>query len=163
MYKFSIRYGLAAGILCGSIMVIAFYSGIPTRGNRFLNISNLIFMYLPSLLTIYSARKVNGGEILFKDAIKIGVSASILTAMVFSLFTATYYYLLNPNFATKYLVDIEISLKQAGITGAELKKQMGEWAADMSAGNQTFKTFFATTIFTTILAAINALILCKKD
>jgi hypothetical protein len=120
-------------------------------------------MYLPSLLTIYSARKVNGGEILFKDALKIGLSASILTSMLFSLFTATYYYVLNPNFAVKYLVDIEISLKQAGVTGAELKKQMAEWAADISPWNQTFKTFFSATIFTAILAAINALILCKKD
>jgi hypothetical protein len=163
MYKFSIRYGLAAGIICGTIMVIAFYTGIPTRGNKYLSITNLLFMYIPSFLTIYSGRKANGGEILFKDAIKIGVSAGILTAMVFSLFTASYYYVLNPDFATKYLADIEISLKQAGIKGAELKKQMGEWAADMSPSNQTFKTFFASTILNSILAAINALILCKKD
>jgi hypothetical protein len=163
MYKYSVKYGLTAGILCGSIMVTAFYSGISTRGNSYLTISNLFLMYLPSLLTIYSARKVNGGEILFKDALKIGLSASILTSMVFSLFTATYYYVLNPNFAVKYLVDIEISLKQAGVTGAELKKQMAEWAADISPWNQTFKTFFSATIFTAILAAINALILCKKD
>ena len=163
MYKYSIRYGLAAGIIIGTIMVTAFYSGIPTRGNKYLTISNLIIMYLPSFLTIYSARKFNGGEILFKDALRIGVSASILTSIVFTIFTATYYYLLNPNFAIKYLVDIEISLKQAGITGVELKKQMAEWAADMSPGNQTFKTFFSATILTSIIAAINALILCKKD
>lgn len=163
MYKFSIKYGLVAGMLSGTMMVVAFYSGIPTRGNRVLTIINLILMYLPSLLSIYTARKYNGGEITFKKAISVGISSGILTGFVFALFTATYYYILNPNFADKYLVDIEISLKQAGITGDELKKQMAEWVADMSPGNQTFKVFFGSTILAAILAAINALILCKKD
>jgi hypothetical protein len=163
MYKLSLKYGAAAGIICGSMMVIAFYSGIPTRGNRYLTLANLFFMYIPSFMTIYSARKLNGGEITFKEAIRIGVSSGILSAFIFGAFTASYYFFLNPNFADKYLVDIEISLKQAGITGAELKKQMAEWKADMSPGNQTIKTLFATTVFVSVLAAINALILCKKD
>ncbi len=163
MYKHSLKYGAIAGILCGSMMVIAFYSGIPTRGNRYLMLGNLFFMYIPSLMTIYSVRKLNGGDITFKEALRIGISSGILTAFIFGAFTAAYYYFLNPNFADKYLVDIEISLKQAGVTGAELKKQMAEWAADMSASNQTIKTLFVTTVLTTILSAINALILCKKD
>jgi len=163
MYKHSLKYGAIAGILCGSMMVIAFYSGIPTRGNRYLTLANLFFMYIPSFMTIYSVRKLNGGDITFKEALRTGISSGILTAFIFGAFTAAYYYFLNPNFADKYLVDIEISLKQAGVTGAELKKQMAEWAADMSASNQTIKTLFVTTVLTTILSAINALILCKKD
>jgi len=163
MYKHSLKYGAIAGILCGSMMVIAFYSGIPTRGNRYLTLANLFFMYIPSFMTIYSVRKLNGGDITFKEALRTGISSGILTAFIFGAFTAAYYYFLNPNFADKYLVDIEISLKQSGVTGAELKKQMAEWAADMSASNQTIKTLFVTTVFTTILSAINALILCKKD
>jgi hypothetical protein len=163
MYKYSLKYGAAAGILCGSMMVIAFYSGIPTRGNRYLMFANLFFMYIPSFMTIYTVRKQNGGDITFKEALRMGASSGILTTFIFGAFTATYYYFLNPNFADKYLVDIEISLKQAGITGAELKKQMAEWAADMSPWNQSIKTLFSSTVFAVILAAINALILCKKD
>jgi hypothetical protein len=163
MYKYSIKYGILAGALSGTIMVIAFYAGYPTKGNRYLTVINLILMYAPSFLAIYSVRKVNEGEITFKNALKIGILASVIGIFIYTCFSATYYYILNPNFANKYLPDIEISLKQAGVTGAELKKQMAEWREELSAFNRTITIFFGSSILSSILGGINALVLCKKD
>lgn len=163
MLKFSLKYGILAGSLSGTMMMIAFFSGIPTRGNNYLLLGHLLFMYLSSFLSIYMAKKFNGGEIEFSKALRVGVSAALLMGLIFASFTACYYYILNPNFADKYLVDIEISLKQAGIIGAELKKQMAEWKEDMSAYNQTLKILISSSLIAIILAAINSLIFCKKD
>lgn len=163
MYKYGIRYGMICGILSGSMMVIAFYSGIPTKGNSFITIANTLFLYAPSFLAIYSVNKFNGEQLEFKKALRLGISSSLLYTFIFSAFTAVYYYFLNPNFGDKYLVDIEISLKQSGISAAELQRQMEEWKADMSAFNQTSKTLIAMSIAGAVFAAINSLILCKKD
>jgi Flp pilus assembly protein protease CpaA len=163
MYKHSLKYGAASGITLGTIMVATYYAGLPTRGNNYLLLANLFFMFISSFLTIYTVRKINGGDITFKDALKIGLLAGWLTTLIFTIFTAVYYNFLNPNFADKYLVDIEISLKQAGVTGAELKKEMAQWRIDISANNRTLMVLNKSALSSGLLAAINAIILCKKD
>jgi hypothetical protein len=163
MYKSSIKYGAASGIIIGLISVATFYAGYPTRGNKYLTIASLFFLYIPSLLTIYNVRKSNGGEISFMNSLKVGILSGWITSLIFIIFTYMYYNYLNPNFAYKYLVDIEISLKQSGLTGAELKKEMADWKVFFSPNSLTLNTLFRTILTTTIMAAINALILFKKD
>jgi hypothetical protein len=108
-------------------------------------------------------RKSNGGEISFMNSLKVGILSGWITSLIFIIFTYVYYNYLNPNFAYKYLVDIEISLKQAGLKGAELKKEMADWKVFFSPNSLTLNTLFRTILTTTIMAAINALILFKKD
>lgn len=163
MQKFSLRHGAIAGIGCGLLLTSAYLLGFQTKGNRVLILATLLLNYSASFGAIFFARKYNNGEIDFKNSIKIGISAALIYALIFTAFTAFYYYILNPNFADKYLVDIEISLKHLGKTGDALKKDMDEWREDMSAYNQTLKLMFSNAISSSVFAAINALILCKKD
>jgi hypothetical protein len=159
----SIKYGALAGILCGAMMTTAFYAGVSTRNNRYLTLGFIILTFASSFVTIYKEKKDKDGEIDFKRSLKIGISAALLCAIIFSGFTFFYYTVMNPNYATKYLVDIELSLKQAGKAGAALQNEMNLWREDMSPLNQTAKTLFGISVISSIFAAINALILCKKD
>jgi hypothetical protein len=74
-----------------------------------------------------------------------------------------YYFYLNPNFAEKYLVDIEISLKNSGLSQAEFQRQMKEWREDFLPMSQLIRFVLGMLTINLILAAVNSVILCKKD
>lgn len=159
----SLKFGIISGALCGTMMTTAFYLGIETRNNSNLVLPLLLFVYGGSMFTIKNAKKVNGGEIRFFKAFLTGIVSGILTAIVFATFTYVYYTFLNPNYAEKYLVDIEISLKHVGKTGAALKKDMDEWREELSVHSKVSQIFINMLVFTAILSLINAIIFCKKD
>lgn len=163
MYKYSLRYGIISGNLAGLVMTTAFFLGIPTKGNPVLMLILLILIYMQSFMTIYHSRRFFEGEITFKNAFITSTASSMLYTIFFASYTLFYYTQLNPHFADKHLIDIEISLKHSGISAAEVQKQMSEWRADLTALNQTKNLFFGCSAFVIILSAINALILCKKD
>jgi hypothetical protein len=159
----AIKYGALGGTLCGIMMTAAFYAGIQTKNNEYLTLGTLLLNFSACFFPIREVRQKLGGEIEFKKAIGISISAGILAAIVFSIFTITYYTILNPNFADPYLNDIEISLKQAGLKGEALKNEMQQWRQDLTAINQTAKTLLGFSFLNSIFAAISSLILCKKD
>jgi len=163
MKLLGLKYGASAGLLAGLMMTTAFYCGIATKNNQYLTLGTLLLMYSSTLFPIMHTKKLLGGEIEFKNAFKIGLSSGIFCALIFTLCTLIYYSILNPNYSYKHLVDIEISLKQSGLSGVALKHDMDLWREDMSVRNQVTKTMIAMSIFNTVLSAINALILCKKD
>lgn len=161
--KISLKYGAISGLFIGCTMLTLFLLGFETRGNSFVTVLNLLVTFSGSFLPIYMVRRALGGEIVFKSAIRYGLSGAFMMAVVFAIITAIYYNFVNPNFATKYLVDIEISMKHNGATVEEINKELAQWREDMSATNQTLKVFMSFSIIGAILTLINALILCKKD
>jgi hypothetical protein len=163
MYKYSIRTGLIFGFMSGSLMLSAFLLGFPTRGNPFITYTNLTFIFLHSYLAIYFTKKAKGGEIYFKEAILKSFNSSLFYVFIFSIFTMLYYFYLNPNFAEKYLVDIEISLKNSGLSQAEFQRQMKEWREDFLPMSQLIRFVLGMLTINLILAAVNSVILCKKD
>lgn len=163
MYKFSLRYGSLSGIAIGLFMLTLYYFRIPTPGNPYALITNLLLSMSSPFFAIWHLKKYLGGEIDFKTALRIGILAGFITAVIFAIFTAIYYYFINPDYADKYLKDIAISIKQSGVTGKEFNKQMAEWKEEFTAFNQTYNIFIKNSFLGCILALINALILCKKD
>jgi hypothetical protein len=163
MNKYSIGSGLIFGFLSGSVMLAAFLLGFPTKGNPFLTYNNIALIFLHSHLAIRLSRKLTDGEIVFKKAIVVGLVSTLGYVLVFSFFTMLYYFYINPNFADKYMVDIEISLKNSGLSQAEFQKQINEWKEDFLPMNQLLRFSQGMFIINLIIMIINSVILCKKD
>ncbi len=159
----SIKFGGIFGIACGLWLILSYYAGFSQESSRFVFLSCLLFLFLGSFFAIFKARKISGGEIFFKDALKIGLSAGVLGAILFGIFTYIYYHYVNPEFATEILAKIEGSLKASGKSGTELQNEMNVWRKDYSATSQTGKTLLFSIFLSLFFSAINALILCKKD
>lgn len=161
--KISLLFGGLVGLFFGCVMLSFFYLGYNIRGNGILTIIHIIVLFSGSLLPIFMVRKKLGGEIVFKSALWYGVLGAFMMCVVYTLITAIYYNFINPNFADKYIADIEISLKHNGSTAQEIKSELLEWRKEMSAANQTFKVFISFLTMGLVLSVINSLILCKKD
>lgn len=163
MLKKGLIVGIAAGVACGLSQLIPFLLGYSPRNNPLANLMLLLCVFFGPFAAIYTVKKINGGEITFFQALKVGVVSALVSTTVFILFTAVYYYVLNPNFAVQYLKDIEISLKSSGVTGKEFKEQMESWKEDFSPENQLITKYVSMSIFASFFGLINAVILCKKD
>ncbi|HRG59676.1 MAG TPA: DUF4199 domain-containing protein [Bacteroidia bacterium] len=161
--KISLFYGSLAGLFLGCVMLTFFYLGYNTRGNGILTIIHIIVSLSGSFLPIFIVRKKLGGEIVFKSALWYGVTGALMMTVAFTFMTAIYYNFVNPNFADKYLADIEISLKHNGSTAEEIKSELMEWRKEMSPTNLILKVFMSFSTLGLVLSLVNSLILCKKD
>jgi hypothetical protein len=162
MKKIVFKYGIISGFIGALTLIVPYYMDIPTRGNRFLIMIVFMALYFSSFLAIWEARKIDNNEIRFLKALKMGVSAGLIASLFFSFFTAIYYFLLNPDFASSDLKDIEIMLKQQ-YQGAELQQKLIAYKNEVSAWNEAFTKLKGSTITSVILAVVNALMFCKKD
>jgi hypothetical protein len=164
MKNLILKYGIISGLIGLLCFFTAYFLGIPTRGNRYFIIVVLVILYLPSFLSIRKYKQLNNNEVTFLKALWMGFASGIIASLVFAIYTATYYYLINPDFAASDLRDTEILFsKQMGYKGAELISKMEAEKEKLSAWNESITKFKGSFIFCTIVAFANALFFCKKD
>ena len=103
--KSPVKFGLIAGVL-----IIAFYLGLFysenmfTRWGQFAWLISLGIM-LPFLaMSMMAQRAEQGGFIGYKDALKAGLRTTIVTSLIFALFT---YFFFHLAFADVYMKEVE--------------------------------------------------------
>ncbi len=94
----------------------------------------------------------------------MGFASGIIASLVLAIYTAAYYYIINPDFASSDLRDTEILFsKQMGYTGAELISKLEAEKDKLSAWNELVTKFKGSFIYCSIVALVNALFFFKKD
>lgn len=158
-----VKYGAATGLACGVWIIGAHFSGLDSHMSRFIILACMAIIFAGIFFTIYKEKQSLGGEIEFKEALKTGLSAGVLSAILFSVFIYIYYTFLSPNFADPILLEIAEKYKAAGKSSSEIETEMINWRKDFTATSQTGKTLLVTMFLSLFFAALNALILCKKN
>lgn len=163
MNKIILKYGIVSGLIGVFSFLIVFFLGVPSRGNLFIIIFLLITLYLPSFLSIKQYKKANNNEVTFYKALWIGIASGFIASLVIAVYSAVYYYILNPDYATSDIKDLELVFKQMGVKGVELAKQMELEKQKLSPLNELYRKFIGSIFFSLIMALVNALFFFKKD
>jgi len=139
MKKNIIIYGLIAGIVVSTLMLISVNSISHREGNFDYNRSLLIgyaSMLIAFSLVFVGIRnyrdKYNGGIISFGKAFKIGIMIVLIASTIYVVAWLIDYFYFIPDFAEKYSAHILEQLKVSGASQEEIDKQTKEMA-DMSA------------------------------
>src|SRR5690606_11010396 len=90
--KFSVNYGLILGLLMTVIHVFMYASGMMLEGKQW---PQFMYYLLFPILIIYAVsqfKKKNANLLSLSQAIKIGLVASIISALVYSVYSLIFHY-----------------------------------------------------------------------
>src|SRR5882672_5288287 len=135
MKKNIIIYGLIAGIVVSTLMLISVNSMSHREGNFDYNRSLLIgyaSMLIAFSLVFVGIRnyrdKYNGGVISFGKAFKIGIMIVLIASTIYVVAWLIDYYFFIPDFLEKYSAHTLDKLKAGGASQIEIDKQTKEMA-----------------------------------
>ena len=116
--KSSLNFGILFGIIMILEFVISYVADLDPQKNRSVGIitSVMNYMVLPVIFIVLGSlsykKNHNGGYISFSEVLKIGISITVLAALLFSLFNAGFNYVF-PEFVEKSMSQIrEVMLEQ---------------------------------------------------
>src|SRR5690606_26274992 len=101
--KFSVNNGLILGLLMTVIHVFMYASGIMLEGRQW---PQFMYYLLFPILIIYAVsqfKKKNANLLSLSQAIKIGLVASIISALVYSVYSLIFHYVIDPEFVNKLM------------------------------------------------------------
>ncbi len=173
MKKNILVYGLIAGLLVATFMLISVNTMSHCEGSMDLETSMLIGY--ASMLVAFSLvfvgirnyrNKFNGGLISFGKAFKIGILMVLVASTVYVAAWMVDYYLFMPDFFEKYSTQAIRELKASGASQAEILEQTAEMT-DMSKmlSNPFFHaliTYMEILPVGLLVTLISALILKRK-
>lgn len=146
-------------------MIGSYYLGIiNTPKGKYNGLFAMVFIYFASFIPIYIAKKNSGGNgIEFKEAIKFGLRASLICSFVFALSAVIYYYFINPDFASPYLLEAKKYYEGMGKTAEEVALEIKALGLSLNSFREVTKVLFFSTFFGFMFSAVNALVFCKKN
>ncbi|NER18047.1 DUF4199 domain-containing protein [Spongiivirga citrea] len=135
MKKTVLRFGLFGAITICVLFVLALSlgSGLDYSAQEIIGYSSMIISLSFVFFGIKHFRdKENNGVVTFKQALKIGLLISLLTALAFGVLDTLYTQLVNPDFATEYYTDYIKKLEEtvpaeeleAAVATAEIQKEL---------------------------------------
>lgn len=101
--KFSVNYGLILGLIMTVIHVFMYVSGMMLEGKQW---PQFMYYLLFPILIIYAVsqfKKKNANLLSLSQAIKIGLVASIISALVYSVYSLIFHYVIDPEFVNKLM------------------------------------------------------------
>lgn len=170
MKKTVIVYGLIAGLIVSSIMVISMafcYQSDKMEGSMLLGFASMILAFSLVFVGIKNYRdKYNGGAITFWRAFLTGLYITLIASTVYVVVWMIDYYFFIPDFMEKYAAYVLKEASESGLSQIELDKK----AAEMATYSELYRNPIGVALLTYleilpvgILAnLISALILRKK-
>lgn len=135
MKKNILIYGLIAGVIVSSLMLVSMNYLSHCEGNMDYNTSMLIgyaSMFIALSLVFVGIKnyrdKYNGGVISFGKAFKVGFLIALIAATIYVAAWLIYYFYFMPDFMEKYSAHMLEELRASGASQVEIDKQVVEMA-----------------------------------
>jgi hypothetical protein len=131
MKKNIIIYGLIAGIVVSTLMLLSVNSTSNTHGNTDLIIgyASMLIAFSLVYVSIRNYRnKYNNGVISFGKAFKIGIMIVLIASTIYVIAWLIDYFYFIPDFMEKYSAHMIDNLKASGASQVEIDKQTKEMA-----------------------------------
>ena len=101
--KFAINYGLILGAVMILLSVIMYATGMTLRGEQWPNFIYYIIFPVVIIYGLSQFKKQNAGVLSLGDAIKFGLSAAVISALVAAVYTLIFVYVIDPEFMGQVL------------------------------------------------------------
>ena len=170
MKKNVIVFGLIAGAIVSTLMIIGMARGIETMNWDYgmaIGYTSMLIAFSFVFVGIKNYRdKYNNGAITFGKAFKTGFWISLIASTIYVVVWMIYYYGFVPDFMDKYSAYYIEKATASGATAAEIQKQ----SAEMEGWKEMYKNPLYVILLTyaeilpvgLVITLISALILKKK-
>ncbi|MGC6430978.1 MAG: DUF4199 domain-containing protein [Jejuia sp.] len=101
--KFSVNYGLILGIIMIVISVVMYATGMMLEGKQWPMFIYYIIFPVFVIYTINKYKKHNANTLKLGEALKVGVSVAVVSAVVYGLYNILFNYLIDPEFIDKMM------------------------------------------------------------
>jgi hypothetical protein len=143
----AIKIGIINGVIAVSLMYISYYMGMDAFMNQqYLN-PFLPYMMIILLIAGFRLRKLNGGYLSFKEAIKFTFLSYVIATVLMAIGTYILFNLIDKDLTQKaFVLGLEKSralMERMGASEEEIEKTIGKM------GSEKLETGFKTTLLGT--------------
>ena len=96
--KFALNYGVILGVLMIAIGVVTYVTGMALEGKQWPNIIYYISFPVVIMYAISQYKKANANTLSLGDAIKVGLSIAVISAIVYLIYGLLFNYVIDPEF-----------------------------------------------------------------
>ena len=96
--KFALNYGVILGVLMIAIGVVTYVTGMALEGQQWPNIIYYIAFPVVIMYAISQYKKANANTLGIGDAIKVGLSIAVISAIVYLIYGLLFNYVIDPEF-----------------------------------------------------------------
>lgn len=171
--KSSIKFGLYTGIISG-IWVISCFTivswintslqlDIPALEIRaYSGLFSIIILVLGIYLGIREAKRRNGWQISYGEAVKTGIIVSVITGMLVALFSWLYCTVINPGYATYMSKEAEKAMIAAHDTPETIRRQLEKVKQEFATSTQVIMALAGQIVAGSISSLIIGIFIRNK-
>jgi hypothetical protein len=171
--KPSIKFGLYTGILLG-VWTISCFSivswlnhsmnlSIPARKIRaYSGLFSIVILVVGVYLAIKEAKRSNGNQIRYAEAVKTGVIVSVITGVVVAFFSYLYCTVINPGYADHMVKEAEQAMVAAHDTTEKISQQLTKVKQEFSTSSQVIMALAGQIIVGSICSLIIGIFVRSK-
>ncbi len=104
-----------------------------------------------------------GDNFSYWQALKIGITISLIVAIIVSLASLLYVTVINPGFTNDMVSEAELTLKKSGAGTAEITKKLSAVRNEFSVAGQTIGSLIVQSITGTIFSLVLGLFYRSKN
>ncbi|KAA3620935.1 MAG: DUF4199 domain-containing protein [Flavobacterium sp.] len=101
--KFATPLGVVLGLILIVIVVVMYVTGMLQEGVQWPMYLFYLIFPLYTGYVVHAYRKANGGYLSLGSALKVGVTAAIISGLVYLVYNLIFVYLIDPEFPAKML------------------------------------------------------------
>lgn len=162
--KFAMNYGLVLGGIMILLSVIMYGTGMSLRGEQWPQFLYYIIFPVIIIYGISQFKKSNAGILSLGDAIKFGLVTSVISALVFSVYSLLFNYIIDPEFMDQAMKVAEEKLMENPNMTPEMLEQSINWMKTLSNPFLGVAFWLAlSSIFGLIYSLIGGLVMKKES
>lgn len=127
--------------------------------DRYRYYATLLLLLVGIFISIYFARKSNGGYIDFKPAMKTGFLYTVILALVLAIFNYLYYSFIAPDVVDFFAAEAKKAMTEQKLPEADIAKNLELVRSYFG----SFRMFMSTMIMGVLLCILGAAVLRRKN
>ena len=101
--SFAINYGVILGVIMIALSVISYVTGQALQGAQWPQLIYYIAFPVVIMYSISSFKKSNANELTLGNAIKLGVLAGVISAIIYVIYGLLFNYVIDPEFMSQLM------------------------------------------------------------
>ena len=161
--KFALNYGVILGLIIILISVIMYVTGMQLEGVQWpIYVFYLIFLVV-IFYAVHQFKKQNGNFLKLTEAIKIGVLAGVVSALLFGIYTLLFNYVIDPGFMELMMDSTRDKLRENPNMTDEMVESSMEWVETFSSPWMLTAYWLALSAFFGLIYSLVAGLIMKKE
>ncbi|WP_111306917.1 DUF4199 domain-containing protein [Confluentibacter sediminis] len=161
--KFAVNYGIILGLILVVIYAVMYATNMLIEGKQWPMV--LFYVIFPTFLiyTISQFKKTNNNLLTLSDALKVGVAAAVISALVYAVFSLVLFYVIDTELMSKMMEAAREKLYENPKMTSEMVEKNMEMAEKFSSPLLGAAVWIALSALFGLIYSLIAGLVMKKE